>query len=425
MNETDTTAMNVAVTAPPILSRNRVEAERHDLALAWVTAEILGALAISFIPGSVGLWRMFAPLSFMAGYLAFAFTRSQYNTPRIADSAYFMGFWWTLWALISVLLSQGEKNPLTAAKLYETFGYALTTTAAGMFIRLTLLQFYRTLDDQEDQAVDQIDQRVTKLVGELELTQQALGSLRASGVLALQQWHKQFLVASDQTVADLRHMTENLTAEGEGLGSSVKTVQQSLASVGRLFTTLEKRLGASIDSTTSVFEQMAESLQSSLKVLVKRLEDVEVPPDVIRSKVNQVLDSIDKAVVPIASLAANTLAQLNRAVADVGKAVVDFPKSERLDSAVLNLTEKLNLVTQACGHLALQAETTRSALSSVGTGASIIVAQLMGAEQSVAELRKEAESLRAVVGAVGNDTEKMNATVTNVVRFVQDQLGRR
>jgi hypothetical protein len=401
MNDTGTTALSeVSLGAPRNgLSRVRVEAERNDLALAWMSAEILGALAISVLRGSDHpIWRMLAPLAFMAGYLLFAYSRQRFSAARVADSVYFMGFLWTLWALINVLLSRGQ---LTAAKLYETFGYALITTAAGMFVRLTLLQFYRTLEDQEDQAVDQIDQRVTNLIGELELSQQAVASLRAAGALALEQWHKQFLTASDQTVADVKQMADNLTMEGENLNSSVKALHQSLTSVSRLLASFEKRLGTSVEST------------------VKRFETIEIPP----AKLNEVLASLEKAVTPVADLAVSTLAQLNKAVLEVGKSVTDFPKSERLQQAVLDITKKLDSVTDACGRLAHEAGVAQNALSSVGAGATSLLTNIEGAGQGVSDLRKHLESLRSVVEAVDGNTQKVNSTVKEVVRFVQAELG--
>lgn len=386
------------------LSRVRVEAERYDLALAWMTAEVLGAVAISVLRGSDhSIWRMLAPLAFMAGYLIFAYSRAKFSTPRVADSVYFMGFLWTLWALINVLL----RGQLTAAKLYEAFGYALITTAVGMFARLALLQFYRTLEDQEDQAVDQIDQRVTNLIGELELSQQAVASLRATGALELQQWHKQFLSASDQTVADVKQMADNLTMEGENLNASVKALHQSLTSVGRLLATLEKRLGTSVEST------------------VKRFETIEIPPDLLRSKLNEVLASVEKAVTPVADLAASTLAQLNKAVLEVGKGVTDFPKSERLQQAVLDITKKLDSVTEACGRLAHEAGVAQNALSSVGAGATSLLTNIEAAGQGVGDLRKHLETLRSVVEAVDRNTQKVDSTVKEVVHFVQAELGSR
>jgi methyl-accepting chemotaxis protein len=406
MSDTGPAIGEVSLGAPRNgLSRVRVEAERYDLAYAWMTAEVLGAITISVFRGfDHPIWRMAAPLAFMAGYLLFAYSRSQFSTARVADSVYFMGFWWTLWALINVLLSPGQ---LTAAKLYETFGYALITTAAGMFARLALLQFYRTLEDQEDQAVDQIDQRVTNLIGELELSQQAVASLRATGALALEQWHNKFLTASDQIVCDVKQMADNLTMEGENLNASVKTLHQSLSSVGRLLTTFEKRLGTSVEST------------------VKRFESIEIPPDLLRSKLNEVLALVERSVTPVADLAASTLAQLNKALLEVGKGVTDFPKSEHLQQAVLDVTKKLDLVTEACSRLAYEAGVTQNALSSVGAGATSLLGNIEGASEGVNDLRKRLESLRSVVEAADGNTQKVSSTVKEVVRFVQAELGSR
>jgi hypothetical protein len=57
---------------------------------------------------------------------------------QLADSIYFLGFLWTLWALIdSFVIHQMS----FADAVFRTFGYALVTTAAGMFLRMLLLQF--------------------------------------------------------------------------------------------------------------------------------------------------------------------------------------------------------------------------------------------------------------------------------------------
>lgn len=407
---------------PAMVSRKRVRAEQHDLALAWMTAALSGALTITFVPERLGPWRMLSPLGAMAAYLLFAFTRSQHSTPRVADSAYFMGFLWTLWALINVLVW----HPLLkATELYVAFGYALITTASGMFIRLTLLQFYRTVEDQEEQALDRIDEGVDRLVTELELSQRAAASLRATGARALQDWHKQFVAASDQVVADVKQMANTFTTEGQALTTSIKTVQQSVTATGRHLTTFEKRLGTSTERIGSEIEKSAESLESSVNALVKRLNDIEVPPDLIRGKVDEVLSSVHKAVEPIADLAIKTLTDLKKAIDDVAKAIVDLPKNEQLQNGVANLINRLNLVSQACDRLTNEADATRKALSSIGTGAATILSELAGVEQKIADVQVRLGSVRGAVDTVGCDVQKVDTTVKDVVRFVQSTLGQR
>ena len=376
------------------LSRVKIQAEQYDLGLAWAAVVILGAVAIRVVPEGIGLWRMIVPLSLMALYVGFAVTRSKYSTTRVADSVYFMGFWWTLWALISALLWHGEKSPLTAAKLYETFGYALVTTAAGMFVRLMMLQFYRSSIDQEEQAVDQIDQRVSKLVAELELSQQAAASLRASGALALEQWHQQFLDASDKIVADVRRMAASLTSEGEALSSSLKFVHKSLTSMGRGFGTVEKKLA-------------------------------EVRPDLIQASIDQMLDSVRKAAASFQEASVNTLAQLSKIVEGVARAVADLPNSEHIQRAAMELVKKLILLGETCSRLTVEAEATGSALSSIQGSAATIGTQLTGASQKATDVQTGLNTLSGTVQAVANNTKKVDEAVREVVHFVQSTLTER
>jgi methyl-accepting chemotaxis protein len=384
-----------------------------------MAAAVAGGLAISLIPDSAGAWRMLAPLAAMAGYLVFAFTRSQHSTPRVADSAYFLGFLWTLWALINVLAWQPQ---LKAADLYATFGFALITTAAGMFVRLTLVQFHRTHEDQKEQAVDRVDESVARLVKELELAQDAAASLRASGVLALQEWHKQFVLASQQTVNDVKEMTGELAGEGKELAATFKGVQQSVASTGRLFTSLEKRLGMSTERTASAIERSVEALESSIESLVKRLEELEVPPDLVRGKVDQVVNAVQSAITPVAELAAKTLLELRSAVNDVSEAVLELPKNDQLQAGVKNLVAELNLVTQACENLTRTAGESAKSLAMISTGAGKILAELDGVDQKVGDVRTRVDIVKGALETVGRDADKVDTAIKDVVRFVQSNL---
>jgi hypothetical protein len=245
--------------------RSGVKAEQYDLALAWMAAAIAGALAIRFLPDAAW-WRSLAPLAAMGSYLAFALTRARYSTPRVADSVYFMGFLWTLWALISVLLWHPQ---LKAQQLYVAFGYALVTTAAGMFARLSLLQFYRTLEDQEDQATDQIDDGIRRIAGELELTHASLVSLRSQGTGALTDWYERFVIASEAALLTMDDAGRRVVTEGERLQASTRSIADSV-------------------------EKNAASLDASITGFAKRLEGIDVSPEVIRNRIALMLGSVDK-----------------------------------------------------------------------------------------------------------------------------------
>jgi biopolymer transport protein ExbB/TolQ len=408
------------------LSRWRVQAEQHDLALAWIASAVIGALAISLIPEQIGPMRMLAPLCAMGVYIVFALTRSQYSTPRIADSVYFMGFIWTLWALINVLAWHPQ---LRAADLYVAFGYALITTATGMFVRLGLLQFYRTLDDQQEQAVDRIDERVAKLVSELEASQQAAASLRATGVLALQQWHKQFLVVSDQSVNDVKKMTEEFTAEGRSLVASIKTVQQSLTLTGRLLASFEKKLGTSIERTASAIERSVQVFESSVNDCVTQINAIQVSPHILESKLNELLGSVQLTLKPLIDQAMSTVADLSTALTSATRTIADFPADEELQKAVKRLIITVADATKAYDDLTRTADASGKALMSVGTTATTILTDLgkvpSGVSQHVNEVKTALESVRGNIEAVAKDAQKVDESLKDVVRFVQSTLSER
>src|SRR5690606_10474889 len=76
-----------------------------------------------------------------------------------------------------------------AVHLYRAFGVALIATGMGMFLRLALLQFYRSAEDQESQAVDELDKRLAALLQTLSDCERAVrgwvdefaGGVRAEG----------------------------------------------------------------------------------------------------------------------------------------------------------------------------------------------------------------------------------------------------
>src|SRR5947209_11787600 len=114
--------------------------ESRQLGIAWVISVILGAVAISSTH-SVNPQRLLIPVAIMLGYGLFVFNQwtelfanssqaYQHSiVAQLADSMYFMGFVWTLWALIDSFVLRVN----TSDAIFRTFGYALVTTATGMF----------------------------------------------------------------------------------------------------------------------------------------------------------------------------------------------------------------------------------------------------------------------------------------------------
>jgi hypothetical protein len=224
--------------------RNR--GESADLGFAWIATALIGCASISVTSTIASVWRPAVPVTVMLVYLVFALRRQTRNTQRLADSVYFLGFLWTLYALIDSLIRGG--GGITADRIFTIFGYALVTTAVGMFIRLALIQFQRTVDDQLEDAQDDIDTRVKsfvdnltratllldhiaaqladhdrKLATEIEGLQKRIQQVESTDVLMSK--------AMKSALSPVNVEAEQFAARVRELGGNVGTVSQQLARV--------------------------------------------------------------------------------------------------------------------------------------------------------------------------------------------------
>src|SRR5439155_19162463 len=85
-------------------------------AFVWAVTAIAGALAISIFPVT-NILRLLAPVLCMMVYVWVTYPRMlplglrAARVAQLADSAYFLGFLWTLWALIdSFVLKNTDPN---------------------------------------------------------------------------------------------------------------------------------------------------------------------------------------------------------------------------------------------------------------------------------------------------------------------------
>ena len=88
------------------------------------------------------------------------------NTIQFADSLYYMGFLWALFALI-VAFVVWPAPKLTVDAVLTTFGYALVTTFCGMLLRILVVQFQDTVPDRLVHAQETIDHRVASLIQQI------------------------------------------------------------------------------------------------------------------------------------------------------------------------------------------------------------------------------------------------------------------
>jgi uncharacterized protein YoxC len=104
---------------------------------------------------------------------------------QLADSLYFLGFLWTLYALIdSFVIHQMS----IAEAVFRAFGYALVTTATGMFLRLFLLQFEYLEEEQVRLGEQTIEEEIGRFTKEVNRAVTSISGFSTQTDTALTEW---------------------------------------------------------------------------------------------------------------------------------------------------------------------------------------------------------------------------------------------
>lgn len=372
--------------------RRLIRAEGHDLALAWIAAAVGGGALISLLPESVGVARMMAPLAAMGGYFYFAWTRSLRNTPKIADSVYFMGFLWTLWALIDVLVFSRQ---LTAAQLYEAFGYALIATASGMFLRLSVLQFYKTADDQAVEATDAIDTQVVELARELQLSIASLAEFRRAA-------SKEFSTGSAAVRTNFAE-----------LESAIVVAAAKIASAN-------DRLPSSLDSLGAVVLQASSSLSSAHQGLVGKIREIEIPPDLVKSSLAATNRDLTALADTLRLSLGSAFGAFATAIASVDEAARSLASSDAVGSSAQRLAAALSASTTSCAAAGKALADSTTALNQLN-GA---LAQFHStAARNTERIETSADHLREQLGQIAASASHVDANVKRVDSALKDVVG--
>jgi predicted nucleic acid-binding Zn-ribbon protein len=259
---------------------------RMKLGAAWSSATLVGVAALAYssfaqLPPPL---TMLALAVFITAYAAYGYFAANKDTLQFADSLYYMGFLWSLFALLAVFVIWPAPK-LTADAVVTAFGYALVSTFCGMLLRLVTLQFHDTVADRAAQAQDTIDRRVAALTQEItdatteitafrERAANDLGGTLYDLVHALagvrekiaDQHLRMAKATSDGFQATLQEILSRLSAihvPQDMLTSEVAKVVAALGKQGEHFGQAAQRLEASLRQAADTVTGFAESLSGS------------------------------------------------------------------------------------------------------------------------------------------------------------------
>jgi len=252
------------------LSRDpSTQQERIKLGTAWLAATVAGiaALVYSTISQFSRTATILGLIGLLIAYAAYGYSLRKKNSLQFADSLYYMGFLWALFALIAAFVVWPAPK-LTADAVLTTFGYALVATFSGMLLRLLVIQFEDTLPDRLVHAQETVDRRVAALTQQISEATMEIASFRERAASELGGTLRDLVRSLEdirETITDQhRTMTTTMSA---GFESSLNDILGRLAAIRipqEILTTEVAKLIAALGKRGEDVEEAVQTLEKSL-----------------------------------------------------------------------------------------------------------------------------------------------------------------
>lgn len=230
--------------------------------------------SVGFVGISVAKMLSFTgmPVSFAAvGLLVlYAFVASRLdafrsNPDRLGDNCYYMGFLFTLASLSAALVALQRDTASGRGDLLEAliggFGIALFSTIAGITLRVFFMQMRREIEDLEEQ-----------LRTELQRSARLLTDQLANAVLDLEN----FRLRTNEV------LKQHLEGAASGFSGIAEKLIEYVHTAGSAYNQASERLGAN-----------AERVAADVGRLADRVEQIEVPSDLLTRQVDDARGRIE------------------------------------------------------------------------------------------------------------------------------------
>jgi hypothetical protein len=335
------TGSNAPQTVPKAQLIAKILAKKS--AQQWIVAAVLGGVAISwFGTPEIGksqstFFRLSIPVLIIAIYAwsGHKNLRSVINYPalrtarvgQLADSVYFLGFLWTLWALIDSFVLH---HLSIAEAVFRAFGYALVTTASGMFLRLALLQFSYSAEDQVPLSEQQIEVEIIRFSNAIVNAVNSLEGFKTQSDAAQSKW----VESLNNSTQALKTAVDNVGTQTAGLKDALVEMQKTNAEhVNRLIESALSQFAQKMQPPLEAVNDSVKKMEHAVNAGVKNIEQA------IARGTKQTQENLEKHNATIST-------KLMKCAGDVEKATTSFAESlpKQMASLVSNLTDVSNKI---------------------------------------------------------------------------------
>ena len=325
--------------------------------------------------------------------------RQLINLEKFGDSLYFMGFVFTLIALVVGMDPfGGSSESLKSTQILKMMGIALTTTVVGMILRLWVTHFRPTISDQESDARTDIAVLVEKLHNEIDSTLNYVANLRDTilrdSLTATDSFVKstqkriesQITVLEESTDKASSSITEiaqkSLTQLESHNTEMQKTREKSSADLAKMMADLQSGIEQSITTSSGGMNEalgnVISQLDTSIESFNVKVSGIDLPTDILSSRLTPIVGELEASV-------QNMVSSLNN-------------KTEELNT-IENLMEKFQSIAQLSDNIESAYNKQKEVVDSLASGAS-------NASQEIIKLASSMQELQQYILTLKNQVEE-------------------
>ena len=281
----------------------------------------------------------------MAIYGIYAFLNiREPNINVIADSAYFLGFLFTITSISIALYNLSPENKDLTDQFYDVikiFGFALITTIAGLLIKITLVNLKPDFEDFSENVLDNLQESValfdTELVNAIERFKESDNELSAR--------HKEFTqkiksMEKSTIVRTSDHLNKIISNSGQELE---KFINQSGQSLTENMEASSKTLINTMNKVANDMEESGKSLNIPSDFFTEQLSE---PLLNMKNQMNDFNNELSEVIKAQKTIASNT----DKVTMIVAKLAEKMDIAEKLPdfvTVIQNSINEINLMTDS------------------------------------------------------------------------------
>ncbi|MBY3425508.1 hypothetical protein HFN86_35965 [Rhizobium laguerreae] len=305
--------------------------------------------ALTTIGGMVFIWTAklwgwptavvtVVPLLLMATYFLASLLLAGFRllNEQAGDNLYYMGFLFTLSSLgVSLYLFAGETSIDT---IVRNFGIAVTSTIAGVTLRILFNQMRRDPLDIERSARHELAEMTRRVRTELDSSAREFSNYRRVSNQMLSEGFDEIARQAEKNGEDIRKAIESLSKE------AIKPIQEAAQQLSAIIESHNKTINdsnnnaaAKLTETTGQLSTIIDRFGGAVESVGARLGEIRAPEDVIKIELTPVIESIREM----------TEVHLKRMEADAERGRSHIEQTRQALQPLQTLEEKLDRIANA------------------------------------------------------------------------------